>query len=153
MPSTVSRLTLVRPLSFLYHHPPPQHLNSVPTTRVNSATSPSPLLGDVGSTTNAPGSVERTTAAPAPPLSKGMWAGTYLLDGGIGGRETQGGTQQVGGPSSASQKRAMTLVVARFFLIISSPNPQPTPNVSNPTQRPPPTSSLTRRPDDPQTQR
>ena len=62
-PSTASRLILVRRLSFLYHHPPPRHLNSVPTTRKNTATSPSPLPRDVGSITNTPGS-----PPPHPPL-------------------------------------------------------------------------------------
>jgi len=53
--------------------------------------------------------------ARAPPLSVGMWAGSFSLDGRIGEGRTQGGTQKVGGPHSASRKRAMTFVVARFL--------------------------------------
>jgi len=70
--------------------PPPCHHNSPETTRNHSATSPSPLLRDVGSTIDTPGCAKRTTDAPAPPLSKGMWAGTYLLDQGIGEGKNKG---------------------------------------------------------------
>ena len=42
------------------------------------------------------------THTPAPPLSKGMWAGISSLDGGMMEGQTQGGTHEVGGPCSAS---------------------------------------------------
>ena len=51
--------------------------------------SPSPLMRDVGSSTNTPGCVEQMAATPAPPLSKGMWAGLYPLDGGGLGRSAK----------------------------------------------------------------
>jgi len=54
-------------------------------------------------------------AARAPPLSVGMWASSFSLDGRIGEGRTQGGTQKVGGPHSASRKRATTKVVVRFL--------------------------------------
>src|SRR5258708_15279639 len=41
---------------------------------------------------------------------------------GVGGGETRGGTHEVGGPSSASRKRATTNVVARFLsFLLPSP--------------------------------
>src|SRR6266568_1831465 len=51
---------------------------------------------------------------PAPPLSRGMWAGSIWLDWGDMEGGTQGGTQEVGGPTGASRKRATTFVVACF---------------------------------------
>ena len=57
--------------------------------------------------------------ASTPPLIRGMWASTNR---GVRGGETQGGTQEVGGPSSASRKRATTKVVACFLpFLLSSP--------------------------------
>jgi hypothetical protein len=74
-PSTTSRLILARSLSCFYHHPHPRHFESHPTTRRNTATTPSPHLRDVGSTTNAPSNADRRIqVTPAPPLSIGMWA-------------------------------------------------------------------------------
>ena len=73
---------------------PPCHHNLPETTHNHSATSPSPLLRDVGSTINTPGCTKQTTAAPAPPLSKGMWVGTYLLDRGIGDGKRKGGPKE-----------------------------------------------------------
>ena len=56
--------------------------NSPATTRDRPDMSPSPLMRDVGSIINTPGCTEDTAATPAPPLSKGMWAGLYSLDRG-----------------------------------------------------------------------
>jgi len=71
--------------------PPPHHHNSPATTRNHPAMSPSPPLRDMGSAINTPGCTKWTTAAPAPPLSKGMWAATYLIDGVIGEGKPKGG--------------------------------------------------------------
>ena len=132
--------------SFLHHHHHCRHdhchHNSPPTTHHHLATSPSPLLRDVGSSMNTSGCAEWTAAAPAPPHSKGMWVDTYSIHGGIGGGNTQGGTQQVGGPSSASQKWAMTFVVALFFSSLSPATSNTPLTISNPTQRPAITPSL-----------
>ena len=78
-----------------------------------------------------------STRPGAPPLKWGMWAqiktsklglryirpspfqrdvgGSSSLDVGIGEGKTQGGTQGVGGPYSASRKRTMMNVVVRFL--------------------------------------
>ena len=62
---------------------------------------------------------QQTPTASTPPLVRGMWASTNR---GVRGGETRGGTQDVGGPSSASRKRATTKVVAHFLLfLLSSP--------------------------------
>ena len=50
----------------------------------------------------------------APPLSRGMWASSNLLNRGIQEAGTQGGTHEMGGPHGASQKWATTKVVAHF---------------------------------------
>ena len=71
--SHINRIT-VDVGSFLHNHLPPRHLYSLPTTRHNPAMSPSPLLRDVGSITNALGCATRSAVAPAPPLFRGMWA-------------------------------------------------------------------------------
>jgi hypothetical protein len=93
--STASQLILVHSSTTTIR---PQRHNSVPTTTHNATTSPSPLMRDVGSTTNTPGCAEQTAATPAPPLSKGMWAGLYST-GGIGGnRRRNGGWKNKGGP-------------------------------------------------------
>ena len=95
--TSINRIT-VRSLSFLHHHHHPRHHprhhNSPATTRNHPTTSPSPLLRDVGSTIHTSGCAKRTTAAPAPPLSKGMWAGIYLLDRGIGEGKHKGGPKK-----------------------------------------------------------
>jgi len=41
------------------------------------------------------------------------------------GGETQGGTQEMGGPSSASKKRATTFAVARFSLFPTTNDIEP----------------------------
>ena len=132
--------------------PPPCHHNSPETTRNHSATSPSPLLRDVGSTIDTPGCAKRTTDAPAPPSPKGCGRVRTYSTRELGRGKTRG-TQGMGGPYSASQKRATTFVVARFSLITFSPNSQPTTNDIKPRRNPPPTPSLSRRPDDLKTQR
>ena len=91
-PSTPSRSISVRPLSFLYHHPPPRHLNTLPTTRRNTATSPSSHVRDVGSITNA--SSRCRTANPShtrpSPFHRDV-GGSFLLDRVIGEGETRRG--------------------------------------------------------------
>jgi hypothetical protein len=54
-------------------------------------------------------------AAPAPPLSKGMWAVQSRSTKDLEREDHEGGTQEVGGPYGASRKRATTFVVARFL--------------------------------------
>ena len=78
--STASWLILVHSSTTTIY---PRHPNSIPATPHNAEMSPSPLMRDVGSTTKTPGCAKQMAATPAPPLSKGMWAGLYLM-GGIG---------------------------------------------------------------------
>jgi len=73
---------------------------------------------------NSPQKWGRPTAAP--PLSKGMWAVFLMLNGWIGEWEIQGGTQEVGGPTSAYLKRTMMKVMVCF---LPSLPPQPTDEV------------------------
>ena len=61
--STASRLMFAHPL--VYHHHRPYHCHSPPSTRIHPATSPSPLLRDVGLTMDSPASVEPTQLNPA----------------------------------------------------------------------------------------
>lgn len=72
--------------SFLHHHLPPRHLYSLPTMHHNPAMSPSPLLRDVGSITNALECAAQTTVAPTPPLFRGMWALQLCLTEELGRR-------------------------------------------------------------------
>jgi hypothetical protein len=65
----------------------------------------------------------RIQATPAPPLPEGcgpvharLTKELVTIDGGIGDGETRGGTQEVGGPSSASRKRTTMKIVVRFLL-------------------------------------
>src|ERR1700704_979839 len=83
-PSTTSRLIWVCPLSFFYHHPRPRHLDSHPTMRRNMATSPSPHLRDVGSTTNAPSKCRTANLSHTrpSPFHRDV-GGSLLLDRGI----------------------------------------------------------------------
>ena len=96
----------------------PQHLDSGPSTRVHTAWCPSPLLRDVGPIANAPSPLK--IPATTPPLPQGMWAAClFTLDGVIGGDgewEIRGGTQVLGGPSSASWKWATMKIVVCFHL-------------------------------------
>ncbi len=50
----------------------------------------------------------------APLPSPGMWAGSFGLAEGIWEGGSPGGTQEVGGPGSASRKRATMKLVAHF---------------------------------------
>ena len=50
----------------------------------------------------------------APPLFKGMWAVSIMLDEGTWGAGTTGVTQEVGDPPSASQKQTMILLYLFF---------------------------------------
>jgi hypothetical protein len=67
-PSTPSRLNFILlPLSFVHYHlstSTPALTFSLPTSHVDSAVSPSPLLRDVGSKFNTPASSERTSPLP-----------------------------------------------------------------------------------------
>ena len=55
-----------------------------PASRVNQATSPSPLLRDVGSIKTASAPQKRRPGAAAPPLSTGMWAASIRSTGELG---------------------------------------------------------------------
>jgi hypothetical protein len=112
--STTSQPIFVRPLSFFHHHLHSHHRHSPTTTPEHTATSPSPLLRDVGSTTNAPGCAERTAAAAAPPLSKGMWAAQYRSTEELGMDKHEGGPIEWEAPVVSYETRATTFVVARF---------------------------------------
>ena len=73
----------------------------------------------------------------APPLFRGMWADSNLLD--RGGQEggTRGGTHAMGGPHGASQKRATTFVVAHSPSSFSATHhPSSQCQASEPRQRP-----------------
>jgi len=61
--STASRLIFAHPL---YHHHRLCHCHSPPSTRIHPGMSLSPLLRDVGSTTDNPASVEPTQPNPPP---------------------------------------------------------------------------------------
>ena len=97
LPSTSSWLNFtLLPLSFAHHHlstTTPALALSPPTPLVDLATSPSPLLRDVGltSTSIAP-SQARMQPQPPLPFSKGCGC-SFSLDGGIG----EGGAEP-GGP-------------------------------------------------------
>jgi len=124
--------------------PPPRscHHNSRQTTRNNPDTSPSPLLRDVGSTTNTLGCAGRTATQPQPhlphPFSKGCGRFVFARWG-IGDRVTQGGTQRVGGPCSTSRKTNHGGCRRGSFLAMHLSIPQPTLTIPNPTQCQPPT--------------
>jgi hypothetical protein len=149
-PSTPSRLTLVRPLSFLYHHPPPRHLNTLPTSRRNSTTSPSPLLRDVGSTINTPGRANGPQPHPPLPFPKGCGRAHTCSTAELGaGRNTRGDPKS-GRTVQCVAQTGYDACRSPFFTF--SPNPNPPLTVSKPPQHLPPTSSLPRRPDDPKTQ-
>ena len=64
---------------------------------------PSPLLRDVGTTNISSHLRSEDEAASAPPLSKGMWAANSHPTEEFGEGETGGGTQELGGPRSASK--------------------------------------------------
>ena len=82
----------------------------------HSATSPSPLLRDVGSTNNtsAPSEVRIQLQLPLPFL-KGC--GLFIVtQGRNGGGGDMGGTQEVGGPCSASWKVSHNVCHSSFFI-------------------------------------
>jgi len=97
-PSTTSWLILVRSPSFLHHH----HLALAATIRAQ-----------LHATTRIR---TREDAVAAPPLSKGIWAGLFLLDEGIWGGDTRGGTQKVGGPLSTLRNMSHDFFVVRVHL-------------------------------------
>src|SRR6266567_5525756 len=65
----------------------------------------------------------------APLLSPGMWAGSFGLAEGIWEGGSPEGTQEVGGPGSASRKWAMMKLVAYFrhFHYFHNPTDHPSP--------------------------
>jgi len=64
------------------------------------------------------------SAAPAPPLPRGMWVVQYCSLKELGGREIPGGTQEMGGPTGALQ----------LWFIFPTPSSQlPPTDISNPT--------------------
>ena len=67
----------------------------------------------------------KDVSAAAPPLFEGMWACLNLPNGGLGGGETWGGTQEVGSLSSASAKMGYNICCG-IFLFIPFPNSNPT---------------------------
>ena len=73
---------------------------------------------------------DRQLAAPAPPLSKGMWVGHMHSTGKLGSEKHEGGPRTWEAHPSALRKQTMIIVVVRF------PNPSsypPPTNVYNPT--------------------
>ena len=65
-------------------------------------------------------SAEASRICPSP-LQRDV-GGSWSSNRGVGGGETRGGTQEVGGPSSASRKWATTNVIARFLpFLLPSP--------------------------------
>jgi len=106
---------MVNVASFSLILPPPHQphlLDSGPSTPVYTAVCPSSLSRDVGTTTNA----SRTQLYL--PLLFQRDVGQMILARdrqGIGEGETRGGTQEVGGPSSASKIGATTSVGAHFL--------------------------------------
>jgi hypothetical protein len=120
--STPSRLIFVHPRSSYHHQFRAPRLDSHSTTPNRPATSPSPLSRDVGS--NSSTSVHsgtRTRLHPPLPFPQGCGR-LKLARRRNWGVETRRGTQEVGGPDSASPKRTTTFVVVRF-----SPLPFPFP--------------------------
>ena len=115
--STASRLMFVRPPPIHHHYLRPPHPVGLSTTTNHPNMCPSPLLRDVG-TTNIASSHLRSEdkASVAPPLSKGMWVANSHSTKEFGEAETRGGTQELVGPCSASQKRTTIFIVVRFPL-------------------------------------
>jgi len=114
--STASQLILVHSSTTTIHPQHPQHL---PNHAQQPGDEPLPSHEGCGINHQHPGCAEQKAATPAPPLSKGMWAGLYSTGGireiGEGrGMEKQGGTQELGGPSSASRNEPRPSVVVRF---------------------------------------
>ena len=83
-----------------HHHLRPHH---IPPLHIHPPCIPYPLLRDVDSANN-PSDLGRSTMAPsAPPLSRGMWAAHLRSTKELRKGGTWGGTQDWGGPWSASQ--------------------------------------------------
>jgi len=118
-PSIASWLIFDYSLSSFHHHLGPPHHKSPATTPNNPTVSPSLLLRDVGSPTNATAPSE-ARMQPQPPLPFQRDVGSLdSLNAGTGEGERRGGTQEVGGPGGTSPKRATTLVVVRFLPSLS----------------------------------
>jgi len=103
---------------FLHHHLSTTTLSpsTILASHANSSTSPSPLLRDVGSTTNAT-APSQARMQPHPPLPFPKGCGRFNLARRRiwRGRTTKGGGQEVRRPCGASRKWAMTNVIARFL--------------------------------------
>jgi len=89
--------------------PPPSPSPPIPlsTTRDNPESGPSPLLRDVGPIFNASKHRDTKSNCTCPSPSQRDVGGSLSLNKGFGQGDTQGETQEVGGPASASRKRAM----------------------------------------------
>jgi len=81
--STASRVDIG---SFLLHHHPSSTLSTLSQPHAKPGDEPLPYYEGCGLNHQHPG--KRRMDSSRPPLSKGMWAGTYSLDGGIGEGET-----------------------------------------------------------------
>ena len=112
--STPSRLRFVHPPPIPLPPPLPSPLASSSTTRYNPAVSLS-LSWGMWAQIKMPQHTQKHTSRNRPSPSR---AGSSLLDGRIGDRETQGGTQEVGGPYSASQNMSHDVCRGSFSLSI-----------------------------------
>ena len=131
-PSTTSRLNFtLLPLSFVHYHLATTTSALAllpPTSPVDSAASPSPLLRDVGSSSTATAPSEaRMQPEPPLPFLKGCGWLSIARWKIRGGRKTQG-TYVMGGPVVSYEIRATTFVEVRF----RHPSPYP------PSLMPPP---------------
>jgi len=112
------RLPLTRSRCRCRRAPPPINAHYGPTWGHVPSTGRTPLLATSPFWPRATTTIKsKWLAASAPSLSRGMWAS---MNRWFRGRETRGGTQEVGGPSGASRKRATTFVVARFLRLFLS---------------------------------
>ena len=136
-PSTPSRLIFDHSLSSFHHHLGPPHHKSPATTPNNPTASPSPLLRDVGSPTNATAPSE-ARMQPQPPLPFPKGCGRLRF-----ARRRKCGRRKARGDSGSGRPRwCVTKTSDDFgrcsFSFISLPNPltlNPQPQPRSPTNR------------------
>jgi len=106
----------VHPLSSFYHHHHPPHLYSPAATPNNPATSPSPLLRDVGSTLNPTASSQaRMPTQPPLPFPKGCGQLRFAQ------RRNWGGRKARGDPESGRPRWYVTKMNDNFGCCLFSP--------------------------------
>ena len=92
LPSTPSWLNFSHPLSSFHHHPSPSPPPFAPNNTKQHGYKPLPASEGCGLNQHRLSSLRSEVAAPAaPPLSKGMWAGSDSLD-----RAAREGDKKVG---------------------------------------------------------